>query len=39
VDETIAIIEAGRGTHFDPKVVDLLIDGLDEVLLLRDLQE
>jgi PAS domain S-box-containing protein len=35
VDETVEIIEAGRGTHFDPKVVDVLIDGLAEVLRLR----
>jgi PAS domain S-box-containing protein len=35
VDETVEIIEAGRGTHFDPEIVDVLIDGLEEVLRLR----
>jgi PAS domain S-box-containing protein len=35
VDETVRIIEEGRGTHFDPQIVDLLIDGVEEVLRLR----
>lgn len=35
VDKTVEIIEAGRGTHFDPAIVDVLIDGLAEVLRLR----
>lgn len=35
VKETIEIIEEGRGTHFDPEIVDLLVDGLEEVLRLR----
>ena len=35
VDETVAIIEGGRGTHFDPGVVDALIANLEEVLQLR----
>jgi PAS domain S-box-containing protein len=35
VDETVEIIEAGRGTHFDPEIVDALIEGLAEVLQLR----
>lgn len=35
VSETVEIIRGGRGSHFDPEIVDLLIDGLDEVLLLR----
>lgn len=35
VSETVEIIKEGRGTRFDPQIVDLLIDGLDEVLLLR----
>jgi putative two-component system response regulator len=39
VEQTVEIIAAGRGTHFDPRIVDLLIDGLDEVLLLRDQRE
>ena len=35
VDETVEIIEEGRGTHFDPKIVDILMNGLPEVLRLR----
>jgi PAS domain S-box-containing protein len=35
VDETVDILEEGRGTHFDPKIVDALIGSLDEVLRLR----
>ncbi|HVD38711.1 MAG TPA: HD domain-containing phosphohydrolase [Solirubrobacterales bacterium] len=35
VDETVEIIEEGRGTQFDPAVVDVLIDGLAEVLRIR----
>jgi PAS domain S-box-containing protein len=35
VNKTVEIIEEGRGTHFDPEVVDVLIDGLEEVLRLR----
>jgi PAS domain S-box-containing protein len=35
VSDTVEIIKEGRGTRFDPQIVDLLIDGLDEVLLLR----
>ena len=35
VDETVKIIEEGRGTQFDPEIVDVLIDGLGEVLQLR----
>lgn len=33
--ETIAIIEAGRGTQFDPQIVDLLLEHLDSALALR----
>jgi cyclic di-GMP phosphodiesterase len=35
VNETVEIIKEGRGTHFDPEVVDVLIDGLVEVLRLH----
>ena len=36
VGETVEIIEAGRGSQFDPQIVDLLLDNLDQVLALRD---
>jgi putative two-component system response regulator len=35
VEETVEVLKEGRGTHFDPEVVDALIDGLAEVLRLR----
>jgi PAS domain S-box-containing protein len=35
VNETVEIIEQGRGTQFDPEIVDVLINGLEEVLRLR----
>jgi putative two-component system response regulator len=36
VEDAAAIIREGSGTHFDPRIADLLIDGLDEVLALRE---
>ena len=33
--EAVAVIEEGRGTHFDPRVVDALVDHLQEALALR----
>ena len=35
-EEAIAVIRAGRGTHFDPQVVDVLFDNLDDALALRN---
>jgi PAS domain S-box-containing protein len=35
LDETLAIIEEGRGRHFDPALVDLLVDNVEEALSLR----
>ena len=34
-DEAVAIVSEGRGTHFDPQVLDLLLDNLDEILAIR----
>ncbi len=31
-EEALAIIQEGRGTHFDPAVVDAFFQGLDEIL-------
>jgi putative two-component system response regulator len=36
VTDSIEVIRDGRGTHFDPQIVDLLINGLDEALSLRE---
>jgi putative two-component system response regulator len=35
VHEAADLIEAGKGTHFDPEVAQLLLDHLDEALSLR----
>lgn len=35
VREAVEEIEEGRGSHFDPKIVDLLLQNLDEALTLR----
>jgi PAS domain S-box-containing protein len=35
VDETVEIIREGRGHQFDPQIVDLLLEHLDEALSLR----
>ena len=35
LEEAVAVMREGRGTHFDPQVVDVLLDNLDEVLALR----
>jgi putative two-component system response regulator len=36
VDEAVAVIEDGRGSHFDPRVVDVLLSHQQEVLALRN---
>jgi putative two-component system response regulator len=35
VGETLAIFKEGRGTQFDPRIVDLLLDHLQEALSVR----
>ena len=36
ISEVVELLRAGRGTQFDPRIVDLLLDHLDEALALRD---
>lgn len=36
VEKALAIMEEGRGKHFDPKLLDLFKDALDEVLKIRE---
>lgn len=36
VDEAVAIIREGRGTHFDPRIADVLLDRLDDVIAVRE---
>jgi PAS domain S-box-containing protein len=36
VSDAVEIVRDGNGTHFDPQIADLLVDGLDEVLSLRE---
>jgi len=35
VDDAVEVMRDGRGTHFDPQVVDALLDNLEEALSLR----
>lgn len=35
LDDALEVIREGRGTHFDPQVVDALLDNLEEALSLR----
>ncbi|MDR1044647.1 MAG: response regulator [Candidatus Adiutrix sp.] len=32
IDQTVDIIRAGRGTHFDPNVVDIFLESLPEII-------
>jgi diguanylate cyclase (GGDEF)-like protein/PAS domain S-box-containing protein len=34
-DRAIAIVKEGRGTHFDPQIVDILLEHLPEILQFR----
>jgi len=36
VSDAVQVIQDGRGTHFDPQIADLLINGLGEALSLRE---
>jgi PAS domain S-box-containing protein len=35
VDDAVDVMKEGRGTHFDPRIVDALLDNLEEALSLR----
>lgn len=35
IDETVAIIQEGKGKHFDPRLVDLLVDNLEKFLQIK----
>jgi len=35
VDDAVEVMKEGRGTHFDPQIVDALLDHLEEALSLR----
>jgi putative two-component system response regulator len=34
-DDAVVLMHEGRGTHFDPRVVDLLLENLEEIRALR----
>jgi len=36
IEDIVAYFQDGRGTHFDPRLVDLLLENLDEFLALRE---
>jgi PAS domain S-box-containing protein len=35
VEDAVEVMAAGRGTHFDPRIVDTLLDHLDEAIAAR----
>jgi putative two-component system response regulator len=35
-DQAVEMIKAGRGSQFDPAIVDILLDNLDEALFARE---
>jgi PAS domain S-box-containing protein len=35
VEDAVEVMKEGRGTHFDPRVIDALLDNLEEALSLR----
>jgi putative two-component system response regulator len=37
--ESVEIMKEGRGSHFDPEIVDLFLDSLDEILVIKDANE
>ena len=36
LEKTLAILEDGRGTHFDPHLLDLLFNNIDEFLKIKE---
>ncbi len=36
VSEAVPMLAGGRGTQFDPEILDLLLDHLDEALAIRE---
>jgi putative two-component system response regulator len=37
VDKAISIITEEKGKHFDPKLVDIFMSSLDEILAIKDM--
>ena len=35
VEKTVAILQEGRATHFNPDLLDIFLDNLDEMLAIR----
>ncbi|MEM9458329.1 MAG: two-component system response regulator [Myxococcota bacterium] len=36
IEDAVALLERGRGAHFDPELVDLFLGSMDEVLEIKD---
>lgn len=36
VDKALDILKEGRGSHFDPQLLDIFLDNLDDVLLIKE---
>jgi HD-GYP domain-containing protein (c-di-GMP phosphodiesterase class II) len=35
VDDAVEVIKEGRGSHFDPRIVDVLLENLEDALRIR----
>ncbi|WP_432738679.1 HD domain-containing phosphohydrolase [Maridesulfovibrio sp. FT414] len=36
IEKSVSIMKEGRGTHFDPQILDVFLDNLDEVIAIRE---
>ncbi|MEM6992111.1 MAG: HD domain-containing phosphohydrolase [Myxococcota bacterium] len=36
IEDAVGLLQKGRGAHFDPQLVDLFIDAMDDVLAIRE---
>lgn len=36
VEKSVSIMKEGRGTHFDPQILDLFLDNLDEIIAIKE---
>jgi putative two-component system response regulator len=36
VDEALELMDEGRGGHFDPEMLDLFVDSIDDVLAIKE---
>lgn len=36
VDKALSIMKEGRGTHFDPQILDIFLDNIDEIIAIKE---